>query len=123
MSEADSWAHGADPGDACAAAARWSRDAHGYLTLLLTAVGDRPWLREAAGSIRRDSEQLGELAREVEQLRDRVEVAECERQRRRDEVSRLRAERERARWEREETADALTRSMNRRLDRLRPRRA
>jgi hypothetical protein len=123
MPPADLWPTGADPDDACAAAARWSREAHGCLTLLFAAAGDRPWLREAADSVRRDSEQVREVAREVEQLRDRVAAAECLRQRRRDEVNRFRAERERARREREEVADALTRSMNRRLERLRPRRA
>lgn len=124
VSARDSWAAGADPADIRAAAARWCEAGHGYLVLLLAAVGECGWRQEAAGAIRRDSEQLHALVRELGELQARAATAERERdRRRRRDLRRLLGERERARQEREDVADALTRAMNKRLGRLRPRHA
>jgi len=109
--------------DSWVAAARWCEAGHGYLVLLLAAVGECGWRQEAAGAIRRDSEQLHALVRELGELQARAATAERERDRRRGDLRRLLGERERARQEREGVADALTRAMNKRLGRLRPRHA
>jgi hypothetical protein len=123
VSAGDSWAAGADPADIRAAAARWCEAGHGYLVLLLGAVGECRWRQEAAGAIRQGSEQLHALVRELGQLHARAATAERERDRRRGDLRRLLGERERAWQEREDVADALTRAMNKRLGRLRPRQA
>ena len=110
-------------GPAWAAAARWAREGHRHLTLLLSALAADEAVTSRAPSLRRDSEQVLALFEEAERLHRRAIAAERERERAQREVAQLRKERDRMKREREAVADELTSAVNVALTRRRRRRA
>ncbi len=110
-------------GPACAAAARWVREGHRHLTLLLSALAADNAVTSRAPSLRRDSEQVLALLEEAERLHRRAIGAERERERAQREVAELRKERDRMKREREAVADELTSAVNVALTRRRRLRA
>ncbi|HKN46896.1 MAG: hypothetical protein DME09_05205 [Candidatus Rokuibacteriota bacterium] len=110
-------------GPAWAAAARWVREGHRHLTLLLSALAAADAATNLAPSLRRDSEQVLALFDEAERLHRRTIAAEHERERAQREVTLLREQRDRLKREREAVADELTSALNVALTRRRRRRA
>src|SRR5438552_16129308 len=82
-------------GPAWAAAARWVREGHRHLTLLLSALAAADAATTLAPSLRRDSEQVLALFDEAERLHRRPNAAEPQRARGRREVAALPEQRDR----------------------------
>jgi hypothetical protein len=116
-------AEGIGGGLACAAAARWVREGHPYLTLLLSALAADEAVTSLAPALRRDSERVLALFEEAERLHRRRIAAERERERAQREVAELRTQRDRMAREREAVADELTSEVNVALARRRRLRA
>jgi len=110
-------------GPAWAAAARWAREGHRHLTLLLSALAADDAVTSLAPSLRRDSEQVLALFEEAERFHRRTIAAEDERERAQREVTQLRKQRDRMKREREAVADELTSAVNIALTRRRRLRA
>src|SRR5256886_15986749 len=87
-------------GPACTAAARWVREGHRHLTLLLSALAADEAVTSRAPSLRRDSEQVLALFEEAERLHPRAIAAEGERERAQRGGAPLRKERDRMKRER-----------------------
>ncbi|MEK7878573.1 MAG: hypothetical protein AAB285_01825, partial [candidate division NC10 bacterium] len=85
-------------------ASRWIDEAQSKLAILRAVLTGYERLQKAAEAATEENERLRRLVYENEQLRNRVETAERDFERLREEVGQLRAEAERSRKEREEIA-------------------
>lgn len=110
---------GDDLSDARDQAGRWLEEAPERLSFLLGLLRDVDRLRERAERAEREQRRLQAVVAEHEQLEVRLAGAEHERDRLRDELSRLRAEHEQYGKERIEVAEQLSDVMNQVLLRLR----
>jgi hypothetical protein len=105
-------AEGIGGGLACAAAARWVREGHRHLTLLLSALAADDAVTSLAPALRRASEQVLALFEEAERFHRRAIAAERQLEHAQREVARLRKQRDRMTRQRAAVADELTSAVN-----------
>ena len=100
---------------------RWLEEGQRQLPALVALVNENERLRERLMMSESEREKLSGLVYEVEQLRNRTEMADRVGARLREQLSGAEAELERQNRERTELAERLTDFMNEVLIRLRPR--
>jgi len=110
-------------GDVRHRARQWLEDGEQALTALLTVLNDYDRVNDRLGETERENAKLQAVVLDNEDLRRRLELAERESERLREEVGQGLIELERGAREREEIADQLSQIMNDTLARLRSQRS
>jgi len=109
-------------GDVRHRARQWLEDGEQFLTVLLTVLNDYDRLNDRLVATERENAKLQAVVLDNEDLRRRLELAERESERLREEVGQSLSELEPGAREREEIADQLSQIMNDTLARLRSKR-